>query len=36
MAFSLFVESLNLRARKKSAPKIVLYHPYTPDPPTRT
>ena len=31
MAFSLFVESLNLRVRKKSAAKVVLHHPYTPD-----
>jgi predicted tellurium resistance membrane protein TerC len=34
MAFSLFVESLNLRARKKAAP-VALHHPYTPDGTTR-
>jgi hypothetical protein len=29
MAFSLFVESLNLRARKKAP--VVLHHPYVSD-----
>jgi predicted tellurium resistance membrane protein TerC len=32
MAFSLFVEALNLRVRGKSADKVTLHHPYTADP----
>ena len=31
MAFSLFVEVLNLRVRGKSGDKVVLHHPYTAD-----
>jgi predicted tellurium resistance membrane protein TerC len=31
MAFSLFVEVLNLRARGKAANRVVLHHPYTAD-----
>jgi predicted tellurium resistance membrane protein TerC len=34
MAFSLFVEVLNLRARGKASDKITLHHPYTPNMPT--
>ena len=35
MAFSLFVEVLNLRARRRAADKVTLHHPYTSDmPPT--
>jgi predicted tellurium resistance membrane protein TerC len=34
MAFSLFVEVLNLRARGRASDKITLHHPYTPK--TRT
>jgi predicted tellurium resistance membrane protein TerC len=34
MAFSLFVESLNLRAQKKRAP-VVLHHPYAPESTTK-
>jgi predicted tellurium resistance membrane protein TerC len=34
MAFSLFVEVLNLRARGRTADKITLHHPYTPNIPT--
>jgi len=35
MAFSLFVEVLNLRARRGAADRITLHHPYTPDTPER-
>jgi len=31
MAFSLFVEALNLRVRGKTADKVTLHHPYTAD-----
>jgi predicted tellurium resistance membrane protein TerC len=31
MAFSLFVEVLNLRMRRKTADRVVLHHPYTAD-----
>jgi predicted tellurium resistance membrane protein TerC len=31
MAFSLFVEALNLRARGKSPDRVTLHHPYTSD-----
>ena len=31
MAFSLFVEGLNLRVRGKRADRVALHHPYTAD-----
>ena len=34
MAFSLFVEVLNLRARGRAADKVTLHHPYSGSPPT--
>jgi predicted tellurium resistance membrane protein TerC len=34
MAFSLFVEVLNLKARRKASDKVSLHHAYAPDTPT--